>query len=54
MQLVAGSQGLLEGSVVVGGVEIEEVHAGGLEAGQGLAGLLNDTVVLQSWREGGR
>ena len=47
MQLVAGSQGLLEGSVVVGGVEIENVHAGGLEAGQGLAGLLLDTCIRQ-------
>lgn len=45
MQLVAGSQGLLEGSVVVRGVEIENVHTGGLETGEALAHLLLNTGI---------
>ena len=53
VELLACSQGFLQWSVVVGGMKVEDVHTGGLQAGQGGCCLLQHTLPLKTLRAPG-
>ena len=48
IELLARSQGLLQWSVVVGSMKVEDVQTGGLQAGQRNGSLFQHTLSLQT------